>query len=462
MRADYNPGRMKRPLIATLLLCAGWAGCAESPRDPFAAMAASASAARERLAPALGWAEVQRLEKNWRGDVETGSAACGIVVLDRSGTAILPMPLERDQVQRIRVWLGGREHAAVFLKSDPRLGMSLVRVAASGGPFRPVPPGAAAVPAPGSWAVCLTPTGRDADFQVFAAWAPVAGTVLQEFDRVVLAAGLRSGAIAADASGGIFGMACDSGILSFADVRRRLERLLARPDDDAEEASSDDPEDGKPWIGVTLLPANEDWAEASGMPKEAVWIQGVCRGSPAEKAGLRAGDLIVRVDGRPLPIGGPRALEGLMKLLAPEQDREASVEVLRADGRASASVRFVKRTRPRELKAEDLGLLVREIDDVAYFGTETLYRREGILVAEVVEGSPAGTSNAFGVPLIRPNDVVLALDGVATPDLDAFAAALDAVRRRHATQVLVRLQRGVSATHAALNLSLKRSQTEGE
>ena len=53
------------------------------------------------------------------------------------------------------------------------------------------------------------------------------------------------------------------------------------------------------WLGVSAQPVTPDIAEALGLqePVGAI-INGITKGSPAEKAGLRHGDVIVALDGK--------------------------------------------------------------------------------------------------------------------------------------------------------------------
>jgi len=55
------------------------------------------------------------------------------------------------------------------------------------------------------------------------------------------------------------------------------------------------------WLGVNLQSVDEQLARQLGLPEaHGAWVAGVLRGSPAEKAGLEAGDVIVEFDGKPV------------------------------------------------------------------------------------------------------------------------------------------------------------------
>lgn len=54
------------------------------------------------------------------------------------------------------------------------------------------------------------------------------------------------------------------------------------------------------YLGLKMQTLSPELAESVGLPsrQEGVFLQGVAPRSPAEQAGLRAGDLIIEVDGR--------------------------------------------------------------------------------------------------------------------------------------------------------------------
>ena len=70
------------------------------------------------------------------------------------------------------------------------------------------------------------------------------------------------------------------------------------------------------WLGVSIRPLDPALAEAVGVPdRRGALVGGVVPGSPAEKAGLRRGDVIVRIDGRDM--AGPNALLNHVAMLSP-------------------------------------------------------------------------------------------------------------------------------------------------
>jgi serine protease Do len=70
------------------------------------------------------------------------------------------------------------------------------------------------------------------------------------------------------------------------------------------------------WLGVSIQPLDAELAEALGIPdRSGALVGGVLARSPAEKAGIRRGDVITRID--KLPIPDPNTLLNHVALLSP-------------------------------------------------------------------------------------------------------------------------------------------------
>ena len=70
------------------------------------------------------------------------------------------------------------------------------------------------------------------------------------------------------------------------------------------------------WLGVSIQPLDPALAEALGVTdRRGALVGGVISGSPADKAGIRRGDVITRIDEREIP--DPNTLLNLIALLKP-------------------------------------------------------------------------------------------------------------------------------------------------
>lgn len=144
------------------------------------------------------------------------------------------------------------------------------------------------------------------------------------------------------------------------------------------------------WLGVMIQKVTPDLARAFNLKDEAGALVGdVTPGSPAEKSGIKAGDIIVEFNGKPIkemndlprlvaaiPVG--KSVE--VKLLREGKPQSITVQVQEMDDKPMAS----SRTQTKE----ELGIVAQEF-------TPELARRvrmdfePGILVWQVREGSPA-------------------------------------------------------------------------
>ncbi len=72
------------------------------------------------------------------------------------------------------------------------------------------------------------------------------------------------------------------------------------------------------WIGVEAQEITPELAESFGLPDfEGALIAGVVRGSPADSAGIRPGDVLLSVDGK--PVKDPQVMLDLIAALTPDE-----------------------------------------------------------------------------------------------------------------------------------------------
>lgn len=167
------------------------------------------------------------------------------------------------------------------------------------------------------------------------------------------------------------------------------------------------------WMGVTLgrVEAPEpdaDDATGAGVlverPAAGARVLGVVLDSPADRAGLRASDVIVQVDGR--EVGSPGDLVRLVRARSPG----AWIELLvRRKGDRRLRVQLRLDERPERLDRDRIrrGWIGIEPVDVPE-GLRRWWGRDGesgVLLGDVTQGGPAWRAG------VRPGDLVLAVDG---------------------------------------------------
>ena len=183
------------------------------------------------------------------------------------------------------------------------------------------------------------------------------------------------------------------------------------------------------WLGVRIRELSEqemdELATKHGIAEGfGVMIVDVVEDTPAARAGMRAGDIVVAFEGR--PVTDTRLLMRLVSR-APV-DREVRLTLLRPNGRKALPVRLV--TMPRNVAGErvaaDFGFELRDES-----GTDRLTPNPP-LVTFVVRNSPAERGG------LEKNDVILEINARAVLTRDAAREALGDVPPDQPLQLAVR------------------------
>jgi len=190
-------------------------------------------------------------------------------------------------------------------------------------------------------------------------------------------------------------------------------------------------------IGVTIAPVTKEVAESIGLGKPmGALVQGVESGGPAEKAGIEAGDIIVKVDGKAVErsVDLPRIIGGT------EPGSRSSLQVFRrgATRDLQVTVAEFEADRPtRKAQAEPgasgpqgksaLGLTVSDLTDAQ---KRELKIKGGVRV-EAAEGAAAKAG-------LHEGDVILAIDNTEVADTKQFLAIAAKAEKSRAVSVMVR------------------------
>jgi serine protease Do len=174
-------------------------------------------------------------------------------------------------------------------------------------------------------------------------------------------------------------------------------------------------------IGVTIQEVNQALADSFRLPRpRGALVSQVEEGGPADKAGVKAGDVILAVDGRDIE----RSAELPPLIAAMKPGREAALTVWRNKSERSLRIRVGELEEQPEVAARDLpassdsgklGLAVRPLTG----GERERLRTTGRLVVENAEG-PAAIAG------VERGDVILMVNGAPVASLGEFRAAVDA------------------------------------
>ncbi|MFT4191392.1 MAG: DegQ family serine endoprotease [Comamonas sp.] len=190
-------------------------------------------------------------------------------------------------------------------------------------------------------------------------------------------------------------------------------------------------------IGVSIDQVSKDVAESIGLgrPRGAL-VRTIEPGSPAEKAGLEPGDIIIKFDGtdieRPsdLPrlVGNtPPGKKAALTLFRRGQTRELSVTVAALDPEQTAAAAERPQGTPPAQAVQALGLSLRNL--TAAEKAELKVKGGALVTAAQGQGASAG---------IREGDVILALGNQQVADVKALEALYAKADKSKPINVLLR------------------------
>jgi serine protease Do len=196
-------------------------------------------------------------------------------------------------------------------------------------------------------------------------------------------------------------------------------------------------------LGVAIQELNAALARSFGLKQpEGALVSRVVPGSPAAKAGLRPGDVILKANGQPIVESGD--LPALVDKASPgerftlEVWRSGAPRELGAVLGEAKQVASSDASLATDAKPDKLGLSVRPLSRDE--------RREAHLAAGVVVEDASGPAARAG---IEPGDIVLAVNGVPVKSVEALRLMLG----KQAGTVALLLQRGGAAIYVPLTLT---------
>jgi serine protease Do len=154
------------------------------------------------------------------------------------------------------------------------------------------------------------------------------------------------------------------------------------------------------WLGLDLQPRFKRSNDERG-----VLIAGVLEGSPADKAGMKAGDLLVSLSGTAVDVRYDEQMPDFMRLGASLTIGKEVKAVVKRDG-AELSLRLTPLERvdlyPKQQELKQWGLTVRNL---SFLSAKELKRpnQDGVSITSVRPGGPAGEAK----PAIGAGDVLV-------------------------------------------------------
>jgi serine protease Do len=203
------------------------------------------------------------------------------------------------------------------------------------------------------------------------------------------------------------------------------------------------------WIGIMIQDITPELAKSFGIKDaKGVLISDIVKGSPAEKAGLSRGDVILRFEDK--EIENAHKLSQLAAVTPP--GTMAKIDLLR-NGKAE-TISLKVGTMPEEEQKvvspeekSDWGMMVQELTPQLAQQLGLDPGTTGVVISNIKEGSPAAEAG------LRPGDLITEVNRVAVKNLNDYQHALQKVNQ--GDNLLLLIKRAAGSFYAVLTPSAK-------
>ena len=191
-------------------------------------------------------------------------------------------------------------------------------------------------------------------------------------------------------------------------------------------------------IGVQIGPVSKEVAESMGLPKaQGALVTGVETGAPADKAGVEAGDIIVKFDGKPIEKSSdlPRVVGGIKPgtkstvtvfRRGSTKDLAVTVAEIEADA-APSKAGEAPETKSKGVTGQVYGLVVSDLSEAQ---KKELKIKSGVRIDAAAEGAARAG--------LREGDVIIAVGNTEVASVRELEAALAKHDKKKSINVLFR------------------------
>jgi serine protease Do len=189
------------------------------------------------------------------------------------------------------------------------------------------------------------------------------------------------------------------------------------------------------WLGVAIQDLNGDMAEYYGIEdKKGVFVADVFEGDPADRAGIKAKDIILEVNGKKIKTS--RQLTGMIARIPVGQS--ARIKILRDGKEKTIKVKIAKRSeeklaargRPKE-QAEEFGI---RVSDLTPEITQRFNMDEtsGVIVTHVENGSKGDDAD------VRVGDIIKEINRRPVKNTGDYRAILNQLSSGESVNLFIR------------------------
>ena len=186
------------------------------------------------------------------------------------------------------------------------------------------------------------------------------------------------------------------------------------------------------WLGVRIQEVSKEIAEVEKLKKpEGALVASVGKNSPAEKAGIKAGDIILEFDGKKI-----NTMKKLPNVVAgTEVGKSVELKIWRNKrliskrlilGRLETSEEF-KETKPKKVKRdidiESLKIAVREITDKDITSRNLNKKTTGVIITDISSRSPLAN-------LLSVNDIIIEIQKTSVKNSSDLKRKVDSIFKK--------------------------------
>jgi len=191
-------------------------------------------------------------------------------------------------------------------------------------------------------------------------------------------------------------------------------------------------------LGIDLKPLQDLETFYNIDLNKGVLVNSVERNSPAQKAGVKAQDVLLAIDDKPINVRFPEEVAEARNRIANlpiGKDVKLLLHRAKETLTLSAITEKLEGAVGEEREMKTWGVSVRDVTN-AYANSRQLDDGKGVVVTTLAPGLPAAKA------VLQADDVIRSINGQETTDLDAFTTLYDASVKAREDAVLLEVNRG--------------------